>query len=276
MEANGGIRIMTKLSAAPEPLVLDVEGGESSGTTTITYEKEPYQVLWHRVNFAPWSRVSLLAPPDQGARAMRRGSFSSPLLGPGAVYQVRLFEGHHDPNAVAPDRFLAAVDVYCLRKRPRSTTLISDINEQVGGTFYRARAITQVPTCMQIVIGDRPPNRDADGLLGFDKVIGSAPPFPVFASDQAAQVTPLLPGHPHFAFIRVIDGFGNWQFLERQFTTLRRKTTARTAEVVIQNDGDPFATSDAQFEFDIIEAEALSIRTPSRTDRRSRSPTFTC
>lgn len=57
--------------------------------------------------------------------------------------------------------------------------------------------------------------------------------------------------------MRVTDGFGNWQFLERSFTTLQRKTTVRIEEVVINNDGDPFATSDAQFDFDVIEAEGM-------------------
>jgi len=258
-EGDEGDITMASLTANPDLVIVDPNAGQVWGNTEIEYDKAPSNILWHRIgpsSTTPWRKVQL--DPKNTAEELeqqkREGKFTSPQLLPGRLYQVLIMRGDFDPNRSLPEGVEAAVDVLCLLKNPENRDLIGDQNGPVvGGTFYWHRITAKKdPLLMQLVVGGRAPDRDADGILSFSEVLASTPTMTELTQDKELEVTGLLPGNPHFSFIRVSDAKGNWQFLEDSFTTLQRKTTVRIQSMYIGNDGDPFANSSAEFDFEIL------------------------
>jgi hypothetical protein len=63
------------------------------------------------------------------------------------------------------------------------------------------------------------------------------------------QVQDLLPGTPYFELFRMSDAFGNWEFLKRDFTTLKRRIRVELGNLHISDDSDDLSNGEASFDF---------------------------
>src|SRR5262245_53013920 len=105
------------LLANPNPVIIDLEAGETTGSTQIEYSKEQDQVIWHRWKPGAWLKVKLqVSAPDDPA--LTHGYITSPKLEPGWVYQVAVWASNVDPNELPnsdiPLRALAEITVFAL------------------------------------------------------------------------------------------------------------------------------------------------------------------
>jgi hypothetical protein len=193
---------MATLTAAPNPVLVDAKKGQKSQATAITYVKDSSDVIWFGImnagGISPWIR----RPADPSATLALSGTFTSPQLRPGDIFRVRILPANQDPNdpGVESRRSQADVDVFSLLKNPglvttpfgsfefkRASMLKPDSHDDVGGTFYWVRLLTNVPTFMHMTITRRPPTLDANGMPfapdPTNEIIGTALAAPMLTQD---------------------------------------------------------------------------------------------
>ena len=149
---------MVTLVADPNPILVDPN--KTEGTTDVTYRnKRSSDVVWHRMGPNPtakWGHALDLSvlPAEEEQNAQIEFTFTSPPVGTGRVYQVRIMQEGADPNKTLPEGVVAGVDVLCLRKEPEVREFITDENgPEVGGTFVWLKIFTEVPTYKQLFVG---------------------------------------------------------------------------------------------------------------------------
>jgi hypothetical protein len=59
----------------------------------------------------------------------------------------------------------------------------------------------------------------------------------------------LVPGHHYFFTAMVIDAAGNWEVMQREFDTLKRKLIVQFPKIVVFNDGDDMDYGGGEFWF---------------------------
>lgn len=230
---------MATLKADFNPVMVDTAAGGTTGTTTVTYEKRPSEGVRYRIDGGPWVKPTATRRPDSAADTDITGDFAISLTtGSLAEVVVVVVDRDPDPNA----QLLASLTIPCLRRRPASSSLVTDGNLRFGGTWYSRRIVTG-RTRTRIVmhgVSRTPPVLDADGYPSFANPVGAptAPVSPTPATVNAFEVTPLLPGQLYFAALVVMDGFGNWQVVQDSFVTLRRRLIIALASLHIYADGD--------------------------------------
>jgi hypothetical protein len=238
------------LQATPDVVIVDIEAGHTWGTTQVEYSKEPEHAIWHRWKSGAWLRVSLqVTAPDDPALA--HGYFVSPKLEPGSVYQAAVWEPRIDPNRLPnvdiPPRALAAITVFALRKRPESRSFFSDENQRTGGTYREHQVATTAPVNVYMAVSTDAPLSDGNGFQIFPRIDGAT-----WASlDQSflLQIMDLLPGTAYHELVRLSDAFGNWEFLARDFVTLRRRIRLQPTDLYINDDSDDLSNGEGSFEF---------------------------
>jgi hypothetical protein len=249
------------LQAAPDPLILDIEAGQTEGTTQVEYSKEPEQRIWHRWKPGAWLKAVLqvTAPDDP---ALSHGYLVSPKLAPGTVYQVAIWEADIDPNQLPnldqPVRALAAITVFVLRKRPERRAFFSDENYTTGGTYRQHQVVTKSPVNVCMMVSTAAPESNAEGFLTFPHTDAT-----MWASTNQSfmlQVTDLLPGTHYHELIRMSDEFGNWEFLQRDFATLKRRIRLKVTQLFINDDSDDFSNGEGSFLF-ALETGDISVPT---------------
>src|SRR5215469_17577330 len=107
---------MATLTANPDIVIVDVESGETSNSTTIHYEKKSTDEIWERKGGGGWSGPSF----SKGSGALPGEEVSSDYLvslKPGDTYEVGVYDNEHGPTTLDPIQ-LAILTVYCLRKKP--------------------------------------------------------------------------------------------------------------------------------------------------------------
>src|SRR5690349_15208780 len=114
---------MTALSALPDLVVVDVDAGQTSAVTTISYEKDSEDDIWELVAGGSWSRVNVHVRTGLGDVADRKGSWSV-TLAPGQSYELGVFARGHGPLSTDPIR-RATLVVFCVLKKPRELGLIT-------------------------------------------------------------------------------------------------------------------------------------------------------
>ena len=256
---------MVTLVADPNPIL--VEPNKTEGTTDVTYRnKRSSDVVWHRMGPNPtakWGHALDLSvlPAEEEQNAQIEFTFTSPPVGTGRVYQVRIMQAGADPNKTLPEGVVAGVDVLCLRKEPEVREFITDENgPEVGGTFVWLKIFTEVPTYKQLFVGALRPRPFIKGMLKFKEadLLGASPVPTALSNDQELELPELMPGNTHFALVLVSDHNGNWQQKLYEFVTLQREVTVRFTKMDITNDGDPFADSNADFNFEILSSSAAN------------------
>jgi hypothetical protein len=205
---------MATLTASANPTIVDNTVGDTQGSTTITYEKEPWEELWHRTNRDGWDRPNLHVLTGLGDVAERRASYPI-TLAPGDWYEVGIFDENDGPLTTDPGP-LDDLVVFWLWKEPERRALISDTNQASGGTFRFSHVHTLVPTVVALVAASRLAPTIVDGLPVFDDdprngLIRSH--SNTLGDDHRFELLPLVPGHLHHFAILVIDAGGNWEVL---------------------------------------------------------------
>ena len=155
-----------------------------------------------------------------------------------------------------PETFLK---VYCLLKNPETRNLITDQNQQTGGTWHFHQIHTDVPTSIIMIGSSRvPPVSDGAGIPHLIQPDG-APSEPLgFTTDHKVDLLPLLPGKHYFFVALVADSFGNWEALLLEFDTLRRQLTVEFPKMHIYNDGDPATYGEGEFWFQVFHRMILT------------------
>ncbi len=246
---------MSTLKADKNPVVVNKQAGETSGSTKITYSKERSDELWERMNGGGWGSINVHQRTGLGDEADIGGEYSIPLK-PGEMYEVGVFQSGHGPLSTDPIKD-ASLTVFCLWKKPSPTKLISDQNRGTGGTWHWHQIATTVPTNIAIIGCTRTqPVNDSNGIPQLKSPDGS-PTVPLATStNHIVQINPLLAGNNYVFTVVVVDGAGNWEVAQEPFTTLRRKLTVQFKTLHIYNDGDPMGHGEADFGFRVFHGAA--------------------
>jgi hypothetical protein len=96
---------------------------------------------------------------------------------------------------------------------------------------------------------------DSNGFMNFGHTDG----YTWAPLDQSflLQITDLLPGTHYYELLRLSDAFGNWEFVSRDFTTLRRRIRLQPTDLYINDDSDDFSNGEGSFEFQIQTGNAV-------------------
>jgi hypothetical protein len=250
VDSRGNMTYQPTLQATPNVVIIDIEAGQTDGTTQIEYSKEHEHTVWHRWKSGAWLRVSLqVTAPDDPALA--HGYFASPKLEPGWVYQVAIWDRGVDPNRLPnvdiPIRALAAITVFALRKRPERRGFFSDESQRTGGTYREHQVATTVPVYAYMEVSTGFPQMDGEGYQSFSHADGTT--WAPLNQSFLLQVFDLLPGTHYHELVRLSDAFGNWEFLSREFTTLKRRIRLQPTDLFINDDSDDFSNGEGSFEF---------------------------
>lgn len=244
---------MATLEAKTTPLVVDRDAGETDATTSVRYEKHDHEVLWLRSPGTGWFAPNVFVLTGE-ATAEQRGTFFV-RLAPGEIQDVAVFQEGRPPieEQVVQTRAEAFLKVFCLLKAPEARTLVTDRNEETGGTWHARRLHTDVMTSLVMIGASRqPPYVDPDGMPHLVHPDGG-PAFPgAFTDDHAVELRPLLPGHHYFLAAVVADVFGNWEAVIAEFDTLKRQVTVGFPTLHVYDDGDPHAHGEASFRFRVM------------------------
>ncbi|KMO84351.1 hypothetical protein BST22_05230 [Mycolicibacterium chubuense] len=242
---------MSAITAHPNPIVVDntISPPETAGMTTVTYKKEPEEELWEMQPGASWAKVNVHTLTGLGDEADYSGSYGI-TLSPGQIYTAGLFYPLHSP--VSTDPLGTKVVVIAVFKKPTARRLITDHSGSGGGTWLSHGIKTTQPTTLFLAGASRTPA--VPGTTGIPQLVDPdavipAPLGPAVSHD--IELKPLVPGHHYFLTAMVVDAGGNWEVLDVEQDTLKRKMTVQFPKMVVFNDGDWATTGEAEFWFDV-------------------------
>jgi hypothetical protein len=246
---------MAEIKADPNPIIVDREAGETSGTTKITYSKEALEELWERTNSGSWLEINVHVRTGIGDEADFHGVYEITLK-PGGIYEVCVFRNGQGPLSTDPV-LVTTIKVFCLLKKPEVRKLITDIDRGSGGTWHIHRMATNVPTdIVMIGVMREKPKIDSNGIPRLKDPDG-VPTAPLTTTDNhRVEIKPLFPGNHYFFVVVVVDIFGNWEVNLEEFTTLRRKITVEFPTIHIFNDGDPRGVGAGEFWFGVYKGSS--------------------
>lgn len=246
---------MADLTADNNPVIVDKEAKETNGKTVIHYRKEALEELWERYTLGSWSPINVHERTGLGDKADFDGTYQI-VLKPGEVYEVAVYEAIHGPLSTDPI-LRTALKVFCLWKKPEVRKLITDQNSETGGTWHHHQVATNVPTNIVTIAASRqPPFIDSAGIPYIKSPDGGPTQPLTFTNNHSVDILPLFAGHHYFFIVVVADTFGNWEVVQQEFTTLRRKLTVEFPTIHIYNDGDPFGHGEGEFWFRVYKGES--------------------
>ena len=201
-------------ATGPDPLVLDVEAGQVSGTTAFEYWKEPHQNLWFR-DFRPgaWHPVKLNLQGVDDPKLTHDDKHPSTELEPGQVYEVTIWDGGEDPNnpSVEPRAMpLAELAVFVLRKKPEARNFFDSEDLVVGGTRRTHYIFTNQPVNAWEAASTNAPVAGPYGDETLTPIVSSTAPM---TNSHDLVVRDLIPGTHYHVLTRLSDEYGNWQLL---------------------------------------------------------------
>lgn len=237
--------------------VILIPSGSPSGTVTISWSFPTQIQLWerrYRVGPTP-----AFEPRSVPSTQLQVGSYTQTLR-PGEVYEVRALRRDY-PGRGLSDAEMArwVLDEILVHALGLPSNLQTDFNERVGGTFYRYQIATSgTPTHAIMEISTDQPVADAAGFRTMPNpmmTVRSFAPAEVhnlttddvifdFAPEDRAKLT-----RARFALIRVSDGSGRWQQVERPVKTLDRKLTIDFHTIDVQGLGEAPSETEAQMRF---------------------------
>ena len=223
---------MSEIQASPNPIVVDntTSPPGADGKTTIKYDKQASEELWERKPGLGWTPVPTHDDDDFSGRY-------EVTLRPGQSYTAGVFSPTFGPNSKDPRG--ATVTVFAVLKKPSDRRLIDDHSGTGGGTWLRHGVKTAVPTTLFVAGASRSqPIRDGAGIpkLVDPDAVAPKPLTPSVSHD--VELKPVVPGHHYFLTLMVVDDAGNWEVLDVEQDSLRRKMTVEFSTIHIQNDGD--------------------------------------
>lgn len=242
---------MSTITATPNPIVVDntISPPETAATTTVKYKKEPEEELWEMRPGTTWAPVNVHTLTGLGDEADFSGTYSI-TLSPGQIYTAGLFLPLHSP--VSTDPLGTKVVVIAVLKKPTEQKLITDHSGSGGGTWLSHGIKTTKPTTLFVAGASRSPA--LVNKIGIPKLVDPDAVIPAPfgpAVSHFFELTPLVPGHHYFLTAMVVDAGGNWEVLDVEQDTLRRKLTVQFPKMVVFNDGDWATTGEAEFWFEV-------------------------
>ncbi|MDQ0884835.1 hypothetical protein [Peribacillus sp. V2I11] len=219
--------------------------------------------MWHRILGNSWNQIKdtqvfgTLNPK-------RSGTFESPQLTPGQIYEVRIYDHRTSPGRPGGEtRFKAKLHVFCLLKDTESKFDFVDELIKVGGTYREHILVAKQNTFYSIVVSkDSPipnPNPDPDIFKGFPNFPEQWATDDILRTIHHVTVMPLDAGNTYNYLIRLSDDKGNWQVINGQFITKQRKVTIDYETLYINDDGDNLNTGEAYFLFRIFKGEKTEV-----------------
>jgi hypothetical protein len=252
------------MTAAPDTVLIDVDAGEVTGRTFVTYDRRPGFLppiqLWERgVQSADWTKVDLPTRviQSQSGDLDKDGTFFEDLR-PGQVYRAVMYHDESiDPNVSFDDPLPDAdISVIALRKGPESANLFA--SEEFGpfGTGFFWDIKSTQDTVMTLQVSQDEPQTDANGIQRFVTPITTVTSDFGLTHPLEAASPQLLPGNRFHALARLTDSDGNWHFRHKRFTTKKRKVTVTFDRIHIINDGAP-GNNKASFRIWVLEGHRL-------------------
>jgi hypothetical protein len=240
---------VARIDAKRNPIVVDRGAGETNGATTISYEKTSDEVLWIRPPGKGWDAPNLFVLTGT-AKADEAGVFAI-TLSPGDIFDIAIFRFGQTPidEQIVQTRAEAFLKLFCV-SRVSERTLITDENQQTGGTFHVHQIATNVNTSVARIGASRSQIMlDANGMPLMAELDGGPRIPPGFGSNHLVELVPLLAGNHYFFAAMVVDLNGNWEVMLREFNTLARILTVSFDVLHIFNDGDESLHGEAEFWF---------------------------
>jgi hypothetical protein len=109
---------------------------------------------------------------------------------------------------------------------------------------------TNVPTnIVMIGVSRDGPELDGNGFPVFKRAEGSPTAQLTNTTIHKVEIIPLLPGNDYYFAAVVADARGNWELLQHQFRTYRRKITVEFPTIHVYNDGDYATKGEVAFWF---------------------------
>ena len=245
--------ITPKLAAFESPLIADVEAGERTRLASIEYWKEADQAIWHRWRPGAWQRVTI-SVTDLDDPTLTHGYFSSPALEIGWTYEVTIWprdiDPNHPPNVDIPPRPLATLTLFVIRRRPEVRTFLTDETERLGGTYRQHYLVTSAPVRVCGAVGPQPPVLNPHDVPMLPEVIDETVSTALAASIDLL-FEGLVPGNTYHEVIHLFDEFGNWEFVTRSFTALKRQISVQVGNIHIHDDSDDLSNGEATFTFEL-------------------------
>jgi hypothetical protein len=251
------------LWATPNHIVVDTEAGQTTGTTIIKYGSGEGRVfVWTRVLSSDeggpvlddtWQLMDPNSPiVTCTSRPCDTHGTISVDLAPGQIWEGRLYlEEESDPNDPGTKEGpVAQLVVPALAKPPAAEDLIDSTDSNVGGTWIRFLAHTDVRTFCVLLVGEDAPVEGLDGVPWLPQpqrpgsqlhtVFDDVQPFGEYHEFLVESVErSIMPGNDFHFLLLAMDAFGNWDIQTGPFTTLRRAMTIDFDEIHIVNDGVP-------------------------------------
>lgn len=242
---------MATLTADATTVVINVNAGETHGSTSLHYHGEGNAVhMWTRwggagsTTLSPWQKVNLPAELPGVDHAARYGTLPIRV----ALGQIREFglmsQAGQEPDDSDAPRFTHRLSIWGVAKYVGETGWISDGNTRVGGTFYEKDLILARPAAVRLALTPDPLPLDGDGRPVYPTRINDQDKFRLqerntFRGEYINLAEQhLLPGNLHHVSIFLLDPSGAWSHERQEFTTHKRFVAVRFETIVVHEDSD--------------------------------------
>jgi hypothetical protein len=239
------------IKADPNPIIVDntVSPPEKHGTAKIVYAKDSSQEVWEKSPGQGWNGPLdvFLWVDDNRKQADSKGRHTVDLR-PGEFYTAGVFNQSQGPTSTDPVG--TTVTLFAVLKKPVVSQLITDHSGSVGGTWLTHALQTSIPTTVVLAGTSRSQaTRDGIGIptLNDPDAVLPKPLGPDL--HHHFNLEPLVPGQRYFLTVMVVDAGGNWEVLDVEQTTMRRKLTVQFKQVHVYKDGDANSPGEADFWF---------------------------
>jgi hypothetical protein len=239
-------------ATGPDPLILDVDGGQPSGTTTFEYWKEPHQNLWFRDRPGAWRPLDLQLQGINDPKLTHDDKHPSTELEPGQVYEVTIWDESEDPNnpSVEPRAMpLAELAIFALRKNPHASDFFDSEDLVIGGTRRTHYIFTKQPVNAWEAVSTSAPGTGSSGEPTLAPILSST--WASMKSSHDLVVRDLIPGTHYHVLTRLSDEHGNWQFLSGEFDARLRLIELKVASIFINDDSDGGGRGEGEIKFSI-------------------------
>jgi hypothetical protein len=246
------------IQADPNPIIVDNTASppKTHGATKVIYAKDSSQEVWEKNPGLGWDGpLDLFRWVDDNPREADHRGRHTVNLRAGEFYTAGVFNEFQGPTSTDPVG--TTVTAFAVLKKPVVRTLITDHSGSAGGTWLTHALQTSVPTTL-VLAGTSLSQATRDGI-GLPTLVDPDAALPNQlgpASHHHFNLDPLVPGQHYFLTMMVVDAGGNWEVLDVDQNTLRRKLTVEFKKIHVFKDGDANSTGEADFWFRVYAGDS--------------------
>ena len=240
--------------------VILIAPGATTGNVTISWDFSPIEIKLEERTYKVGSTAVFQQRSILDSQ-LSIGSYVQSLT-PGDVYEVRAFRRSFIGSGMSDaEKARWKLDEVVVHGLGLPTTLQTDFNEKVGGTFYRYSCATgSTATHGFMEIGKDVPVADAAGFSTMANPIMTVKSFTPATLHRLTTDRVIFDMSPQdrvkltearFALIRVSDATGGWQQIVRPLKTLRRRLTIDFHTVDVQSLGEAPSETKAEMRFQL-------------------------